>query len=161
MPDANSMRDELSRRVRQWEAADPHSRLEYESAEAFTRAWAELDAFLLDGGQLPDAWRQGQISLRQHLGSELQSANAVLMAQNAEIGELRAALARAQAELDTALKRKVLLVADGHEQQAMADSLGEEAGTIIRATGTGREWELVRHHDGPGGWTDEWVPRTG
>lgn len=43
------------RRVKMWEQADT-PRKEHEQAEAFTRAFAELNAVLTDGGELPRAW---------------------------------------------------------------------------------------------------------
>lgn len=56
-PSANDLRDEIRDRTKDWEDAEGGSRREFESAEAFTRAWAELDAGLTDGTMdLPYAW---------------------------------------------------------------------------------------------------------
>jgi hypothetical protein len=49
----------LTRRIEQWEQADT-LRKEREAAEAFTRAFAELDAALKDGGRLPAAWAEAK-----------------------------------------------------------------------------------------------------
>lgn len=51
------------RRIVQWERADPHSRAETEAAEAFTRAFAELDVALKDGGRLPLEWMRAKAAL--------------------------------------------------------------------------------------------------
>jgi hypothetical protein len=48
------------RRVSLWEQAGTR-REEHEQAEAFTRAFAELDATLREGGQLPSAWAGARI----------------------------------------------------------------------------------------------------
>ena len=56
-PDPDRLLELCRRRVTQWERAEPHSRTEHEQAEAFTRAFAELDAALSgDNGVLPQAW---------------------------------------------------------------------------------------------------------
>ena len=47
----------LRKRIIQWEEATS-IRGETEAAEAFTRAFAELDEALKDGGKLPDEWRR-------------------------------------------------------------------------------------------------------
>lgn len=53
----NDLRDEINDRTKDWERADPHSRREFDAAEAATRAWSELDAGLTEGTmELPDAW---------------------------------------------------------------------------------------------------------
>lgn len=58
-PSANDLRDEIRDRTKDWEDAEGGSRREFESAEAMTRAWAELDAGLTDGTmELPYAWEQ-------------------------------------------------------------------------------------------------------
>lgn len=55
-PDTDRLLELIRRRVQQWEAADS-LRKEREAAEAFTRAFAELDAALsADNGVLPQAW---------------------------------------------------------------------------------------------------------
>jgi hypothetical protein len=43
-------------RISQWERAASGSRTEHEAAEGFTRAFAELDAVLKEGGLLPRDW---------------------------------------------------------------------------------------------------------
>lgn len=50
----------LNKRIVAWERAEPHSRTEHEQAEAFTRAFAELDAELRHGGKLPQAWARAK-----------------------------------------------------------------------------------------------------
>lgn len=55
-PDTDRLLELCRRRVKNWEGAEPGGRREYEQAEAFTRAFAELDAALSDGGVLPSAW---------------------------------------------------------------------------------------------------------
>lgn len=52
----------LRLRVRGWESADS-LRKERESAEAFTRAFAELDAALKDGARLPLDWAKAKDAL--------------------------------------------------------------------------------------------------
>lgn len=51
------------RRIREWEQAEVHSRREHEAAEGFTRAFAELDAALKDGGRLPLSWSRAKDTL--------------------------------------------------------------------------------------------------
>lgn len=51
------------RRITEWEVAEPHSRKEHEAAEAFTRAFAELDKALGDGERLPLAWARAKDAL--------------------------------------------------------------------------------------------------
>jgi hypothetical protein len=65
----------MRKRISQWEKADS-IRAETEAAEAFTRAFAELDAALRDGGTLPAAWagaaapeQTGVYPVRELLGS--------------------------------------------------------------------------------------------
>jgi hypothetical protein len=53
----------LNKRVVNWERAETRSRAEHEQAEAFTRAWAEMDAALKDGGVLPRAWARAKPSI--------------------------------------------------------------------------------------------------
>jgi hypothetical protein len=47
--------NELRAQVLRWEEAGGYAR-ENEAAEAFTRLWAELDAYLAGGGELPQEW---------------------------------------------------------------------------------------------------------
>lgn len=51
------------RRIRAWELAPPNSRTEREQAEAFTRAFAELNEVLKDGGTLPREWARAKASM--------------------------------------------------------------------------------------------------
>lgn len=51
------------KRIRDWEQAPVSSRTEREAAEAFTRAFAELDAALSDGHRLPLAWAKAKDAL--------------------------------------------------------------------------------------------------
>lgn len=56
------------RRVRLWEQAEGR-RDEHEQAEAFTRAFAELDATLREGGELPAAWAGARVPEDTRKGS--------------------------------------------------------------------------------------------
>ena len=58
-PDPDRLLELCRRRVDQWEKATSH-RQESEAAEAFTRAFAELDVALANGAQLPRDWRAAQ-----------------------------------------------------------------------------------------------------
>jgi hypothetical protein len=53
---ADDLRNEVNAQMVEWEQAEPRSRPEHEAAEAFTRAWAELDALMRDGGPGPVKW---------------------------------------------------------------------------------------------------------
>lgn len=53
----------IRKRITAWERAEPRSRTEHEQAEAFTRAFAELDAALGDGERLPLAWAKAKSAL--------------------------------------------------------------------------------------------------
>ena len=50
-------------RITRWEKAEARSHTEHEQAEAFTRAFAELDAALRDGGRLPLEWAKAKDAL--------------------------------------------------------------------------------------------------
>lgn len=81
------------RRITEWEKADPRSRREHEAAEAFTRAFAELDAALSDGGNFPLDWVRSWVqNLPQHItdGTKLAMAADVLSSLGHE--EVSAAL---------------------------------------------------------------------
>jgi chromosome segregation ATPase len=66
-----------------------------------------------------------------------------------QIGELKAEVGRLKAELDTAQRRKVLLCPSVHIPEAMSTSMGEEDGTLIRASDDPTlEWVLKE-----GAWT--------
>lgn len=158
--------DEMLSRVKNslitWEGAKAGSRAEWEAAEAFTRAFAELDDALRGGAELPAQWQHktdllaraysggsGRLPLAQGNsgpGGEPASRNA-----NEETGELRAQIARLTAELDAVQKHKVLLCTDRQAGTAMLVSVGEEPGTILRTTDTMRAWELGSDH--------HWRPR--
>ncbi len=47
---------ELRTQVTEWEQAPSWGPRERDAAEAVTRAWAELDAYLAAGGELPPEW---------------------------------------------------------------------------------------------------------
>jgi hypothetical protein len=54
---ASELRSECLDRILDWETAEAGSRREREAAEAFTRAFSELDACLTDGTSvLPPEW---------------------------------------------------------------------------------------------------------
>lgn len=57
------------RRIRAWELAPPNSRTEREQAEAFTRAFAELNEVLTHGGTLPGAWAGVQLPEQEEDGN--------------------------------------------------------------------------------------------
>ena len=57
-------------RIARWEKAEAHSRTEHEQAEAFTRAFAELDAALSEGALPPMAWLKAR-STPEDAGYEL------------------------------------------------------------------------------------------
>jgi hypothetical protein len=57
---ADELLAETSAQITEWEQTAPLSRPEHEAAEAFTRAFAELDALMKDGTELPPAaWMEG------------------------------------------------------------------------------------------------------
>lgn len=51
----DDLRAEANANLVEWEQAEPRSRAEHEAAEAFTRAWAELDALMREGKEPPPA----------------------------------------------------------------------------------------------------------
>jgi hypothetical protein len=50
---ADDLRNEVNAQMLEWEQTEPRSRPEHEAAEAFTRAWAELDALMREGKESP------------------------------------------------------------------------------------------------------------
>lgn len=63
--------------------------------------------------------------------------------RNQQLGELRAEVQRLKAQLDEVQHRRVLLCPSAHIPAAMATSMGEEDGTLIRASDDpGLEWVL-------------------
>ena len=63
----------LRRRIGVWEKAERGTRQEFEAAESFTRAFAELDLSLHTGGELPQEWREARKpDLPDETGSYLQ-----------------------------------------------------------------------------------------
>jgi hypothetical protein len=213
------LHDLLERRIHAWEQAEPRSRREHEQAEAFTRAYAELDAALKDQGRLPRQWRgaqpwvpgpddeplpasemprvitddialnmtaailtsMGLHSLAYELRMLLPAAEGKVHGQQyqeavgkwgayltdevslpkegtpetgetmvnwpddarklrdhdglaRENAELKAEVQQLKAQLDQAERRNTLMVPAMHMPDAMAASLGEAEGTIMRAT---------------------------
>lgn len=154
------------RRVAEWEKAGSLRR-ENEAAEAFTRAFAELDVALRDGGDLPGDWAgarppdvpEGEATLLDAafgghtvlVGPDGPASPEETARLRREAAELRAEVQRLKAELDMTQRRNVLLVPAVHMPAAMEASMGEEDGTVIRATDDpGLEFELK---DGA------WLPR--
>ena len=67
VPSASELRSECLDRILDWERAEPGSRREQEAAEAFTRAFSELDACLTDGtSALPPEWEPSALSRRRY-----------------------------------------------------------------------------------------------
>jgi hypothetical protein len=52
---ADDLRAEIIAQITEWERTEPRSRPEHEAAEAFTRAFAELDMLMREGSQPPPA----------------------------------------------------------------------------------------------------------
>lgn len=69
----------IRKRITAWERAEPRSRTEHEQAEAFTRAFAELDAALKGGAGLPADWMQAK-----ETGTKLTMADLARLAEEAE-----------------------------------------------------------------------------
>lgn len=61
MPDTTTaLYDHIREQITRWEGATPGSRDKRDAAEAFTRAFAELDAALRYGVALPDRWEEAR-----------------------------------------------------------------------------------------------------
>ena len=73
------------RRVRAWEQSAPMSRTEREQAEAFTRAFAELNAVLKDGGTLPRAWAGAQLPGQEEDGTGISPVRELLGAHDVRL----------------------------------------------------------------------------